>query len=154
MGPGPGGPHLRAAGSSSTRATRALAHAHLASSRPAREGHNGVGLLSTMNIENSMDTQGISTACGILRDLVPDCRSAAEIGQFSGFLSSCNYRCLALDDYPNLYWRYLGYLQTIRSVFSLDCQSFPEFFPNCSGMVVRSAGRALRAREVRCAWGR
>ena len=25
------------------------------------------------------------------------------------------YRCLDLFDYPNLYWRYLGDLQTIRS---------------------------------------
>ena len=53
------------------------------------------------------------------------------------------YRCLDLFDYPNLYWRYLGDLQTIRSKFSLDCQSPPEFFPNYSGKVVRSAGRGL-----------
>eukprot|EP01043_Picozoa_sp_COSAG02_P003767 COSAG02_NODE_94_length_37427_cov_79.161728_22_plen_160_part_00 len=36
---------------------------------------------------------------------------------------------------------YLGDLQTIRSKFSLDCQSSPELYPNCTGRVVRSAGR-------------
>ena len=52
---------------------------------------------------------------------------------------------LLIDGGPNSYQRrgYLGDLQTIRSKFSMDCQSSPEFYPNCTGRVVRSAGRGL-----------
>ena len=38
---------------------------------------------------------------------------------------------------------YLGDLQAICSKFSLDCQSSPEFYPNCTGRVVRSSRRGL-----------
>ena len=64
----------------------------------------------------------------------------AAADDFHGVLSNPSnpYRCLALDDYPNLSGPYEGESQSIDTVLSLDChQASLEFAPP--------------AAEVRCA---